>query len=90
MFLYDYFLITVKREKITEEKDIALFDSYEFINPANNTPIRCYVTNPATNKIEYLNIKVWSIDRERNAFLKELGGGLLKYQTFMLWSGTIM
>ncbi len=48
------------REKITTEEDKALFNSYHFIDPLDNEPV----------KLGY-----WRIDRERNAFLVAIGGG---------------
>ncbi len=60
--------MTFIEEKITSEEDIALFNSFNFKYPVKNTPI---------------NPNVWTIDRQRNAFLLCVGGGHLKYRTFM-------
>ena len=61
------YIMAFKREKITDEKDMVLFDSYEFVTPAN-VPIKSYYVDTRT-------INSWSIDRERNAFLTKIGGG---------------
>ena len=77
--------MTFKSEVITNEEDIALFDSYEFINPTAperyySHLVSCYYKSPVTkpkhneyNKMIFRS-KVWAIDRERNAFLTSLGG----------------
>jgi len=61
-------------EKITSEEDLAIFNSFNFINPVYDEPA----------KPNY-----WIIDRERNAFLLCVGGAL-KYLNFMHLSGIIM
>ncbi len=47
-------------EKILEEEDKKVVDSFNFIDPLRNEP-----SNP----------RYWIVDRERNAFLVAIGGG---------------
>lgn len=88
--------VNFKREKITAPEDIALFDSYEFINPSHAydeyySPVRCYRTHPVTKEMKFNNPE-WLIDRERNVFLTGLGGGALEIPKFfaLVWNNNII